>query len=130
MRILALDYGKARTGIAICDETGTIARPVGVVARADTPEGLAELAAIIARERAQRVVVGLPVSLDSAEHGQARAVRSFAARLARVTDTPIVFYDERFTSKVARDRGGKSALDARAAATILEEYLRADERTR
>jgi putative Holliday junction resolvase len=70
-----------------------------------------------------QVVVGLPVSLDGSEHGQARAVRSFVARLRREIDVPVVLYDERFTTAIARQRGGTGPLDARAAAQILEDYL-------
>ena len=81
MRLLALDYGAARTGVAISDETATIARPFGVIERAGTATGLAALHEMVATERVSLVVVGLPVSLDGAEHGQARDVRSFVARL-------------------------------------------------
>ncbi|MGO8683862.1 MAG: Holliday junction resolvase RuvX [Thermoleophilia bacterium] len=123
MRVLALDYGIERTGVAISDESGTIARPLTVVPRAASKQGLAELAAIIKLQAAVTVVVGLPVSLNGREHAQSWAVRDFAARLAKVIDVPIVFYDERFTTKVANARGGAAALDARAAATILEGYL-------
>ena len=128
MRVLALDYGAVRTGVAGSDESGTIARPLTVITRAASKDGLAKLAELIMREGVTTVVVGLPVSLDAREHAQSRAVRDFAARLAAVTDVPIVFYDERFTTKVANDRGGAAALDARAAATILEDYLRGHER--
>ncbi len=69
------------------------------------------------------VVVGLPVSLDGAEHQQAREVRSFVGRLRQTIDVPVVLYDERFTTALARRRGGASELDARAAALILEDYL-------
>lgn len=127
MRVLALDYGAVRTGVAVSDESGTIARPLTVIARAASKDGLAKLAELIAQEGVATVVVGLPVSLDAREHAQSRVVRDFAARLAAVTDVPIVFYDERFTTKVASDRGGAAALDARAAATILEDYLRGHE---
>lgn len=128
MRVLALDYGAARTGAAISDETGTIASPLTVIERADLPAGLHALEALIDEHAVGLIVLGLPVSLDAREHGQARATRSFARRLANVTAVPIVFYDERFTSKMARERGGAEPLDARAAATILEEYLRTHER--
>jgi putative Holliday junction resolvase len=65
------------------------------------------------------------VSLDGGEHGQAREVRSFVARLRRVIDVPVDLYDERFTTAIAQQRGGRGALDARAAAQILEDYLNA-----
>jgi putative Holliday junction resolvase len=72
-------------------------------------------------------VVGLPVSLDGGEHGQVRDVRSFVARLRNSIDVPVVLYDERFTTAIAQQRGGAGALDARAAAQILEDYLSANE---
>lgn len=123
MRLLALDYGVARTGVAISDETGSIARPLTVVARAGSPAGLEAVRRIVATEGVSLIVVGLPVSLDGAEHGQAREVRSFVARLKRAVEVPVVLYDERFTTTIAQQRGGRGALDARAAAQILEDYL-------
>lgn len=123
MRVLALDYGLARTGVAVSDETGSIARPLTVVARAGSAAGLESLKALVSAEGAGLVVVGLPVSLDGDEHQQAREVRSFVARLRQAVDVPVVLYDERFTTTLARRRGGTSALDARAAALILEGYL-------
>jgi putative Holliday junction resolvase len=128
VRVLALDYGAARTGMAVSDPTGTLARPLGVIERAGSEAGLRELAAIVEREAAELVLVGLPLSLDSREHGQAREVRSFVASLTAALAVPVVTYDERFTTKLADERGGRSALDARAAAVLLEDYLRAQER--
>jgi putative Holliday junction resolvase len=125
VRLLALDYGVARTGVAISDETGSIARPLTVVARAGTAAGLEAVRELVATEGVSRVVVGLPVSLDGGEHGQAREVRLFVARLRRVIDVPVDLYDERFTTAIAQQRGGRGALDARAAAQILEDYLNA-----
>lgn len=124
MRVLALDHGAVRTGVAVCDETGTIVRPLGVVEHVDTDAGFADLLDLLAREQPGRIVVGLPVSLDGREHAQAGRARAFATRLAVAVDVPVKLYDERFTSKVADQRGGKAARDARAAATLLEDYLR------
>ena len=121
--MLALDYGHVRTGVAVSDETGSIARPLTVVPRAGSKEGLETVGALVRSEGAALVVVGLPVSLDGGEHRQAREVRSFVERLRRTIDVPVVLYDERFTTALARQRGGSSALDARAAALILEDYL-------
>jgi putative holliday junction resolvase len=123
-RVLALDYGVARTGVAVSDATGTVVRPVTVVRRASTLPGLRELADIVQREQAELVIVGIPVSLDAKEHGQAREVRSFIARLVPELQVPVVTYDERFTTKVAQARGGAAGIDARAAAVLLEDYLR------
>ena len=124
MRVLALDHGAVRTGVAVSDETGTVVRPVGVVQGVDGEAGLAELLTLIGSEGAGLVVVGLPVSLDGREHAQAKRARAFAARLTKAVDVPVRLYDERFTTKLADRRGGCAARDARAAATLLEDYLR------
>lgn len=124
MRIVALDYGVARTGVAISDETGTLARPLSVVERVDTAAGFTALLELLEREDPGEIVVGLPVSLDGREHEQARRVREFVRRLAAAESRPISLYDERFTSKLADQRGGSAGRDARAAATLLEDYLR------
>ncbi len=124
MKILALDHGAVRTGVAVCDETGTLARPLTVVERVGTDAGFAALLALLEAERPRRIVVGLPLSLDGREHAQARRAREFAARLAGAVDVPVVMFDERFTSRLADQRGGTAGRDARAAATLLEEYLR------
>jgi putative Holliday junction resolvase len=125
MRTLALDFGPARTGVAVSDETGTIARPLTVVASAESAAGLAAIAGLVTEHGAGQVVVGVPVSLDSREREQARRARAFARRLGERLGVPVATYDERFTTKVARERGGVGPLDARAAALILEDYLRA-----
>lgn len=125
MRILALDYGAERTGVAVCDPTGTVVRPLVVVRRAASEAGLAEIVALVAAQEAGLVVVGLPVSLAGGEHGQARLSRAFAEALAERLDVPVTTYDERFTTRVAATRGGSAAIDARAAAVLLEDYLRA-----
>jgi len=124
VRVLALDHGTVRTGVAVCDPTGTVARPLTVVERVAGPRGLDELLKLIAGERPELVVVGLPVSLDAREHAQARSVRRFVRRLSERIDVPVVTYDERFSTTIARQRGGTGPLDARAAALILEDYLR------
>ncbi len=124
MRVLALDHGTVRTGVAVCDPTGTVARPLSVVEHVASPRGLDELMSLIADERPELVVVGLPVSLDAREHAQARSARRFADRLSTRIDIPVVTYDERYSTAIARQRGGTGPLDARAAALILEDYLR------
>ena len=117
MKVLALDYGSARTGVAVSDPTGTIARPLGVVERAGTDAGLARLRALIAKEEPDRVVVGLPLTLRG-EHGeQAQETERFVETLRAAVDCPVELFDERFTSVLA---GGD---DARAAAHLLTTYL-------
>lgn len=124
MKFVALDHGTVRTGVAVSDETGSIARPLTVVERVGTDAGFAALLALLEAERPGRIVVGLPLSLGGGEHGQARAARAFAARLSAAVEVPVELFDERFTSKLADQRGGVAARDARAAATLLEDYLR------
>jgi putative Holliday junction resolvase len=129
MRVLALDHGAVRTGVAISDSSGTLARPLTVVEHVDGEAGFAELLQLVAAQEPARIVVGLPLSLDGREHGQAGRARAFARRLAAAVDVPVVLFDERFTSRIADRRGGRAARDARAAATLLEDYLRTmDER--
>jgi len=124
VKVVALDHGTVRTGVAVCDETGTLARPLTVVERVGTDAGFAALLALLEAERPARVVVGLPLSLDGREHDQARLARTFAARLAAAVEVPVELFDERYTTKLADRRGGAAARDARAAATMLEDYLR------
>lgn len=124
MKVLALDHGTVRTGVAVSDETATLARPLTVVERVGTEAGFSALLALLETERPERIVVGLPVSLGGGENQQARLARAFAARLAGAVDTPVELLDERFTTRLADQRGGSAARDARAAATLLEDYLR------
>jgi putative holliday junction resolvase len=128
VRVLALDYGVARTGVAVTDETGTIATPLTVVLRVGSQKGLTELVRVIADQHPDLIVVGLPAPLGGGENAQLRSVRSFVSALRGVTDIPVEGYDERFTTCIAEARGGAAPLDARAAALLLEDYLRAHER--
>ena len=117
MKVLALDYGSARTGVAVSDPTGTIARPLGVVEKAGTDAGREQLRALIADEDPDRVVVGLPLTLRG-EHGeQAEETERFARALQDELDCPVELFDERFTSVLA------DGDDARAAAHLLSSYL-------
>ena len=117
MKVLALDFGSARTGIAVTDPTGVVARPAGVVERAATDTGFRRLLAVIGEEQPELVVVGMPLTLRG-EHGeQARETQAFAERLRSELDVPVETYDERFTSVLA------DGDDARAAAHLLSSFL-------
>lgn len=120
MKVLALDYGRARTGVAVSDPTGTIARPVGVVQGAN----IARIVELIREHEVERVVVGLPLTLRG-EHGeQARETQSFIDALASASGVEIVPFDERFTTNLAEQMAAASAEeDARAAAHLLSSYL-------
>ena len=125
MKVVALDHGTARTGVAVCDETETHRAPAHGGRSASAPRpGSPRSSTLLEAERPARIVVGLPLSLDGREHGQARAAKAFAARLRTAVDVPVELFDERFTTKLADQRGGTAARDARAAATLLEDYLR------
>ena len=122
MRVLAIDHGDVRAGTAICDPSGTIVRPLGVI----SPPDPAEAASLATEEGAELIVVGLPVSLDGAEREQAGAARAFADAIAELASVPVEIYDERLTTRMAAEtaRGGASApSDALAAAHLLESFL-------
>ena len=124
MKVLALDFGRARTGVAVSDPSGTIARPLCVVERASSADGLARIAALIGEHQVERVVVGLPLTLRG-EHGeQARETQSFIEALESASGVEIVPFDERFTTNLAEQMATASAEeDARAAAHLLSSYL-------
>ena len=124
MKVLALDYGAARTGVAVSDATGTIAMPVGVVVRAATEDGLAELRALVDEHEVEHVVVGMPLTLRGEHGSQALETDAFIEALRAAVDVPVETYDERFTTTLAERGGGASDEDARAAAHLLESYLR------
>jgi putative holliday junction resolvase len=123
VKVLALDYGRARTGVAVSDPTGQVARPLGVVERAATPAGLAALAELVREEAVDRVVVGLPLTLKGERGEQARETERFIAELEKAIDVPVDSFDERFTTDLVDQTGGSAAPDAQAAAHLLTSYL-------
>ena len=123
MKVVALDFGRARTGVAVSDPTGTVARPLCVVERAAGEDGLQRRAALIAEQEAERVVVGLPLTLRGERGEQARETEAFVEALTAVTDVPVVTFDERFTTDLAEQVPSAAAVDARAAAHLLTSYL-------
>jgi putative Holliday junction resolvase len=122
-RILALDHGAARCGCAISDPSGTLATPLPPVERPDSKRGLAALADLVAEHQAERVVVGLPLTLSGDEGEQAERARTFAVRLGGRLSVPVHLYDERLTTRQAERSGGGASADSRAAAHLLESYL-------
>jgi putative transcription antitermination factor YqgF len=117
VKVLALDYGSARTGVAVSDPTGTSARPLGVVERVASKDGLARLLTLIAEEAPDFVVVGMPLTLRGEYGEQAQETERFARALQDVVDCRVELFDERFTSVLA------DGDDARAAAHLLTSYL-------
>ena len=123
MRVLALDHGSARCGVAVSDPTGTLATPLPVVERPDTKKGLAAVAGLVEELGAERVVVGLPLTLAGDEGHQAAEARTFAEKLERKVSVPVELHDERLTTRLAERTGGERDADSRAAAHLLESYL-------
>ncbi|HMM48416.1 MAG TPA: Holliday junction resolvase RuvX [Miltoncostaeaceae bacterium] len=127
MKVLALDHGAARTGIAVSDPTGTIARPLAAIERVDSTRGRAALDRLIAAEEPEVIVVGEPRTLSGERGPQARAAGGFAGRLRRRHSVPVVMWDERMTTVEAarrrREGGARADLDSLAACVLLEAYL-------
>ncbi len=117
MKVLALDFGSARTGVAVSDPTGTLARPLTIVERATTDAGFAKLLAVIEAEEPELVVVGMPLTLRGDHGEQAQETSAFVERLEAAIAAPVETYDERFTSVLA------DGDDARAAAHLLSGFL-------
>jgi len=125
--VLALDYGSARCGCAVSDPTGVVATPLEPVLAPQSRRGLGRLAALVEELGAERVVVGLPLTLSGGESQQTRESRAFAASLEHRLRVPVELYDERFTTRLAqRDPDGAQASeDSRAAAHLLSDWLAA-----
>jgi putative Holliday junction resolvase len=125
MRVLALDHGEARCGCAVSDPSGTLATPLSAIERPDTRKGLARIATLAEELGAERVLVGLPLTLAGDEGGQAARAREFAEKLERRVRVPVDLYDERLTTRMADATRGKADADSVAAAHLLESYLTA-----
>lgn len=132
-RIIALDVGDKRIGVATCDPMGIVVRPVGVVQAEPRERALAELQRIVHDEEAVSIVVGLPLTLRGEEGPQAKRVLDFVETLKGVLTIPLVLRDERYTSveaqRIIDERGGKrkkqrrGEVDEIAATLILQDYL-------
>jgi putative Holliday junction resolvase len=125
MRVIALDYGSARCGVAVSDPTGTLATPLEPILRPNTRKGFNRLLKAIREQDPATVVVGLPLSLSGQDSAQTREARAFAETLGRSLNLPVELYDERFTTALAQQRPGDAAEDSRAAAVLLEDWLAA-----
>jgi putative pre-16S rRNA nuclease len=132
MRLLGLDVGDKTIGVALSDETATLASGLHTIRRADLKRDLRELAELARDREVETVVVGLPRSLNGSEGPQARKVLAFVEALKRAVAVPIVTWDERFTTVAAENaliEGGvsrgrrKGLVDKVAAVLILQNYL-------
>ena len=135
VRVMALDVGDVRIGVALSDETGTLASGLATLKSVGPRKDAQALAALVREHGVGEVVVGLPLRLDGSVGSQAEKVVAFVERLRRVLRVPVVTRDERLTSVAADERlaeagvkrrDRKARLDQAAAALILQEHL--DER--
>lgn len=132
MRIIGLDYGEARIGVAVSDILETIANPLDTITERDREKQLEKVLEVIKRERAEKIVVGLPKRMDGSLGHRAEYTREFSEELAQRCSLPLVMWDERLSSSEAHrmlDTGGvsgkkrKTKVDKIAAVLILQTYL-------
>lgn len=131
-RILALDLGDKRIGVALSDSTQTLASPLTIIERVTDEQAINDILKIATENKVDRIIVGLPRSMDGSIGYQAEKVQSFTGRLEKQTTIPIEYRDERLTTVTAmrlkqessaRKLKRKTRFDAMAAAIILQEYL-------
>ena len=121
MRYFGIDYGTKRIGIALSDPEGKIAFPQKTAENKGAARALKELAAVIRKGGAAKIIVGLPVGLDGKETAQTRVTRLFAEALAKKTGYTVILENEMFTTRMVRQQGVKEErADAAAAAVILK----------
>ena len=133
MRILGIDYGNRRTGVAISDETEFLASAIGTVTESDPDKIAAEIVRIYTEQGASRIVLGLPKNMDGTEGFRAQYTYDFADKLRKLLpDTEIIMYDERMTTLAAtqymnitdvRGKKRKNTIDTLSAKIILQDYL-------
>lgn len=132
MKILAVDYGDARTGLAVCDRMELLASPVGVITEKGMAKTAEKIAAASREQGAELIVIGLPRNMDGSEGARAAKSRKLAGLLRGAAPTPVELWDERQTTVSAAHiltengtygKKRREVLDAVAATVILESYL-------
>ena len=132
MRVLGLDYGDQRIGVAICDELGVAARGIATLVRKNRDADLAAIAGFVERFGVEKIVIGYPLRLDGSEGIQCDKVNRFARRLEARLSMPIIRRDETFSTKEAeellretgvRKEKRRAIVDRLAACIILQGYL-------
>ena len=130
MKYLAVDYGNKRTGLAVCDRDETMASPLSVIHQ--PVRVIPTIVEVVASDRIDGIVIGLPLNMDDSEGFQSKRVREFGKLLSQKVEVPIFFHDERLSSFSASEKLAamsltrsrkKKRLDAVAAAEILEGFL-------
>ena len=132
MKIMAVDYGDARTGLAVCDRTEFLASPIGTIEERNAPVLAMKVAHMAEQYEVGEIVVGLPVNMNGSEGPRAQKCRAFADTVSNLTEIPVVMWDERSTTVSAhnilnetnvRGKKRKNVVDTVAATLILESYL-------
>ncbi len=132
MKIMAVDYGDSRTGIAVCDKTEFLATPIGIIKEKNMFKVADRIIQALQEQQAEMIVLGLPKNMDGTEGARAQKSRKLAERLRTMTDVPVEMWDERQTTISAAGilsengtfgKKRKEVLDAVAATVILESYL-------
>lgn len=132
MRILGIDYGDARIGLAVCDDMQVLASPVGTIKSQSMRKNIDAVAQIADREGAELIVVGLPLNMDGSEGERANKTRAFGRVLEKVSGKQVVYMDERLTSVQANEimdealvkkSKRKNLVDTIAAQIILQSYI-------
>ena len=132
MIILSIDYGRARTGIAVCDKGEMIASPVTVITEYNTERLVEKIAAVAGERKAEQIVMGRPRNMDGSEGESARNVREISTLIENATGLKVVLRDERCTTVTAhgylnvtntRGKKRKEIVDSVAAVIILQDYL-------
>jgi putative Holliday junction resolvase len=133
-RILAVDYGEKRIGLAVSDELGITASPLMTLVRRSDDETVRQIAKLASKLRVTQIVVGLPRRTDAQEGEMERKVKAFAEKLRQAVRVPVVLFDERFTTRIAEQvlleadlsrRKRKQVRDRLAAVILLQSFLEA-----
>ena len=131
-RILALDYGTKRIGVALSDELGWTAQPLETLNRRTLNRDIAHIASLVGTHEVGQVLLGFPLQLDGREGPAIQAMREFQARLEQGVPVPVILWDERLTTKAAEDlliaadvsrKKRKGVVDRIAASILLQSYL-------
>jgi putative holliday junction resolvase len=133
MKLLGMDYGRSRIGVAVTDETGSIIRGLTTINRKQSQDVIADLVQILTVEMPSTIIVGLPLDVDNNETAMSEEIRIFAAKIGERTAIPIKFMDESYSSirsaellrsRKKKERRVKASVDRIAACIILETYIR------
>ncbi len=128
MRILAIDHGHARIGLAVCDELGFSTTPLPIVKHQSRAKDAQRIASIAIEQKAKKILIGVPLDRDGNDTHQSRSIRRFGAALAEVTELPIVYWDETGSTQkaemmISQRKKRDVASDSVAASVILRDYL-------